>query len=91
MGMDGPSSLSKYELRERVSYDQVNSLSPAFGAAATCACCFAAALEVHDHRRGPPHEEPSLQAYADPQHLLHCTQPSPAHRHTLAGLVKCLL
>jgi hypothetical protein len=41
-------------------------------------------LEVHDHRRGPPHEEPPLQVDADPEHVLHVQQPSAAHRNAAA-------
>jgi len=41
-------------------------------------------LEVHDHRRGPPHEEPPLQVDADPEHVLHVQQPAAAHRNAVA-------
>ena len=45
---------------------------------------FPGPLEVHDHRRGPPNEEPPLQADADPEHLLHVQQQALADRHAAA-------
>ena len=50
-----------------------------------CWCTFSAALEIHDHWWGSSYEKPSLQADTDPQHLLHCSQPSAADRDPFAG------
>lgn len=41
-------------------------------------------MEVHDHRRGPPHEEPPLQADAGAEHALRGAAPPAAHGHAAA-------
>ena len=38
-------------------------------------------MEVHDNRRGSPHEEPPLQADAGAEHALHSAAPPAADGH----------
>lgn len=41
-------------------------------------------MEVHDHRRRSPHEEPPLQTDASSEYALHRTTPSATDRHAVA-------
>lgn len=41
-------------------------------------------MEVYDNRRGPPYEEPPLQADPGTEHALHRAAPAAAHGDTAA-------